>query len=267
MKNILKIKNMKRKFNISRARYVHSKWRKTKAVESFQSLRQYVPVTKRMTRETLQQMLQEYKMVYVKPNIGMFGRGVIRVEWAKDAETHPYSYQSGVRLRRFGTFDGMYASIRKLTNDRHYLAQKGIHLLKYKGNRFDLRVMVQQTPKHNWETTGIIGRVAHPSKIVTNFHSGGTLKPLEVLIAKYVPAKERKNYAKKLNVLGVQVAKAIHSRYKGVKEIGIDVALDKELHPWILEVNTCPDPYIFQRLKDKRIFAKMRRYERSYDRL
>ncbi|SDO81764.1 YheC/D like ATP-grasp [Paenibacillus sp. yr247] len=262
-----KKKTLKKPIKISYARYVTSKIAKTKALEASVKLREYVPITKQMNLESLKQMLSQYKMVYIKPNVGMFGNGVIRVEMAEDGARKLYSYQSGVRLRQFKTFQEMYASIHKLTKKRNYLVQKGIHLLKYKGNRFDLRVMVQQTPLRKWETTGVIGRVAHPSKVVTNFHNGGTLKPVDILLHKYLPANKQKAYVKKLYVLGIQVAKAINARYKGVKEIGVDVALDNELHPWILEVNTSPDPYIFRRLKDKRIFAKIRRYAKAYGRL
>ncbi|MNQ90144.1 Endospore coat-associated protein YheD [compost metagenome] len=237
------------------------------AVVSDESLRKYVPSTKRMTSITLQEMLDQYKMVYVKPNVGMFGNGVIRIELAGEEEEKPYSYQSGVTIKKFKTFAEMYVSLLKETKKRPYLVQRGIHLLTYKGNRFDLRVMVQQSPARRWETTGVIGRVAHPSKIVTNFHNGGTLKSVDTLLQKYLPPSERKMYVKQLHVMGVQIAKAINSRYRGVKEIGVDVALDKDLHPWVLEVNTSPDPYIFQRLSDKRIFAKIRRYARAYGRL
>ncbi|MDR6554173.1 YheC/YheD family protein [Paenibacillus qinlingensis] len=252
---------------LSRARYVSSKIGKTKAVESVESLRKYVPSTMRMTKTSLEHMLNKYKMVYIKPNIGMCGNGVIRIELAGDDADLAYSYQSGVTRKRFKSFDDMFTSLHKLTRKRHYLVQKGIHLLTHKGNRFDLRVMVQQTPARTWETTGVIGRVAHPTKIVTNFHNGGTLKSVDTLLMRYLAPTERNKYVKQLHVMGVMVAKAINARYRGVKEVGVDIAVDKELNPWILEVNTSPDPYIFRRLTDKRIYAKIRRYAKAYGRL
>lgn len=166
-------KILKKRTKVRYPRYVTSKIGKTKAVEATAALKVYVPTTKWMTAESLKQMLNQHKMVYIKPNVGMFGNGVIRVEFSDgEGEIMPYSYQLGVNLKRFKTFEDMYASIKKKTGKSPYLVQKGIHLLKYKGNRFDLRIMVQQTPLRDWETTGVIGRVAHPSKIVTNFHNG-----------------------------------------------------------------------------------------------
>lgn len=168
-----------------------------------------------MTGKSLEQMLNIHKMVYVKPDIGTFGNGVMRVEWQPGAE-QPYSYQSGEIKRRFKHFGKLYASIVQKTRNRPYLVQKGIHLLTYKGSRFDLRVMVQQSPQRKWEATGIIGRVAHPRKIVTNFHNGGTLKPAEALFAGYMNATEREQFIGRLRTLGLQAARAMHARYPGV---------------------------------------------------
>lgn len=247
-------------------RYILSKWAKTKAILASPKVREYVPLTLPMNKQSLQRMLHQNKMVYIKPTIGTFGNGVMRVEW-KEGETSPYIYQNDLKIRHFEQYSSLFQAISKDVRKRSYLVQRGIHLLRYGGNRFDLRVMVQQTPKRKWETTGIIGRVAHPKRIVTNFHNGGKLKAVETLLSAYLAKDEKQRYIRKLEQLGTSVAGALHQKYQGIKEIGVDVALDPSLKPWILEVNTSPDPYIFRHLKDKQIFNKIRRYNKSYNRL
>jgi hypothetical protein len=254
------------KAKINRPRYVLSKWRKTAIMLQNAKLRDYVPDTKKMTHSSLQSLLNRYKMVYIKPDCGTYGNGVMRVEMDSNG-TKPFHYQAGVLKRSFARFDDMYKSILKQTRKRFYLVQKGIHLTKYNKRQFDIRVMVQQSPRKNWEATGVIGRVAHPQKIVTNVHNGGTLMPIDSLLGSYVSGAAKERYIERLRKLGVSTALQLHGKLSGLKEIGLDVALDQKLHPWVLEVNTSPDPFIFRRLKDKRIFAKIRRYAKAYKRL
>jgi glutathione synthase/RimK-type ligase-like ATP-grasp enzyme len=245
-------------------RYVHDKIGKTKALLKNEGLKEYVPRTKKLTRESLRDMLHEYKMIYLKPNIGAFGNGVIRAEW-RENDSEPYRYHSGLIARSCESFEQLYKSLRKEMGGRRYLVQQGIHLLKHRGRRFDLRVMVQKNPRMQWETTGIIGRVAAAHKVVTNYHNGGRLVPVGTLLAPYVPRSEKGSYIGRLSVMGRRIAKQLQQVYPGIQEIGVDVALDKGLHPWVLEVNTAPDPYIFRKLKNKRIFAKVIRYRRWID--
>jgi glutathione synthase/RimK-type ligase-like ATP-grasp enzyme len=244
-------------------RYVVSKWKKTEALLENNELREKIPETARMTMNSLHAMLHEYQMVYIKPNIGTFGNGVMRVEWDSKATTAPYRYQLGVRAQSFLIFDDMYETIIKITKNRSYLVQKGIQLLKYQKRRFDLRVMIQKNLRNQWEATGWIGRVAHPKKIVTNYHSGGTLKSVETLLGAYLEETEKKQFIRKIKRLGTKVAQQIQQRFPGIKEIGVDLAIDNQYKPWILEVNTLPDPYIFRRLNNKAVFGKIIRYARA----
>jgi D-alanine-D-alanine ligase-like ATP-grasp enzyme len=52
----------------------------------------------------------------------------------------------------------------------------------------------------------------------------------------------------------------------GMKEIGVDVALDRELRPWILEVNTRPDHCPFAVLQDQTMIRRIVHYGKQYGR-
>lgn len=243
-------------------RYVRSKWIKTEVLLKNDELKAYIPTTLRMTSTNMQSMLQQYSMVYIKPDIGTFGNGVMRVELNQEYGSS-YQYQLGVRPRVFKSFESMYSDIIKLTRGRSYLVQKGIHLLKYRKRRFDIRIMVQKNLHNKWESTGWIGRLAHPHKIVTNYHSGGTPMAVELLLASHLKHSEIQPFIQRLQRIGVLTAKQLQRRFPGLKEIGVDVAIDYQFKPWILEVNTKPDPYIFKRLPNKMIYAKIIRYVRK----
>ncbi|SDJ67289.1 YheC/YheD family protein [Paenibacillus naphthalenovorans] len=248
-------------------RYIVSKWAKTKALLPNRSIAKHIPDTRVITRNSLQDMLYQYGMVYVKPDNGTYGNGVMRVERESGPGGIRYRYQAGTRVRTFNSYEAMYNSIKKLIGKRKYLIQKGIHLLKYNNRRFDLRVMVQQSPSKRWVTTGIIGRVAAKRKVVTNVHNGGTLLPFETLLKGHTGSARRRGLFQGLKRLGLSVAEQMKTRYAGIKELGLDVALDRKLYPWILEVNTAPDPFIFKKLKDKRIYRRIYHYSKAYGRL
>ncbi|MFB9278373.1 YheC/YheD family protein [Cohnella cellulosilytica] len=243
---------------------VRSKRAKTNALMADPELRDYIPATESFDRRTVERMLEQFGMIYVKPVNGTFGRGVIRIE--KPETSSAYRFQSGERRYEFPSFDGMYRRLLSVKKPRAYLSQQGIHLLKYQGRSFDLRVMVQINPQSVWETTGMIGRVAHPRKIVTNYHAGGTPAPVRTLMAEHLTSEQWPPFEDRLRKLGVSVAAALARRFPRLKEIGIDIAVDESLKPWILEVNTLPDPFLFRRLPDKSVFRKIYAYAVSYGR-
>lgn len=243
--------------------YVGSKWRKTAALLRSHTFQSIVPKTVQFNRAQLMRMLEQFRMVYVKPDSGKHGKGVMRIERTNGK----FSLKSGERQRVYSSYNSLFEALRKRNNGRRYLIQRGVHLLKYKGRRFDLRVMVQQTPLSAWETTGIIGRVAAPRKIVTNYHNGGKLMSVTRLLGSHMSKQAVNHKVHSLEEIGVRAAKAMHTKFPGVREIGVDVGMDRTLTPWILEVNTSPDPFIFRKLSDPSIFRKIRRYAKAYGRL
>jgi glutathione synthase/RimK-type ligase-like ATP-grasp enzyme len=244
-------------------RTLGSKWIKTKVLQKSKSLRSYVPETKLFSHSSLLTMLQKHKMVYVKPTNGSAGHGVIRAELKKQDGSILYQYQSGMKKRTFHTFNQFFISMNQTKLKRTYLIQQGIHLLQKDKRPFDVRIMVQRTSGSPWKVTGVIGRLAHPKKIVTNYHSQGKPLSLGLLLSPYLQGSKKQTYKATLQKLGVRIAKHYQKTYPGFREIGVDIGIGPNLHPWVLEVNTSPDPFIFNQLKNKKMFRTVLKYAKA----
>lgn len=247
-------------------RYVASKWKKTSALKENERIRPHLLPMEKMTPESLASMLREYRTVFVKPVSGMHGKGVMKVERTESGAKR-YRCQEGFIKRSFDSREELYRAIRKVAAGREYLVQKGIKLLTYQGRPFDTRVMIQHNPGGEWEVTGILCRVAEPGKIVTNVHNGGRLKTIETVMRAYQTPGETRRLIHKLESLGLAVARQLERHFPGIREIGLDVALDRSLMPWIIETNTSPASFIFKHHPDKSVYRRVRRYAMAYGKL
>jgi glutathione synthase/RimK-type ligase-like ATP-grasp enzyme len=256
----------KLKKNVKSGRYVGSKWNKTNVLLENKEMSKFVPTTQKLDPLVLKSMLNEYKMVYLKPINGTYGKGVIRAEKHGEGEPAAFHYQMGMRRRNFISFPALYGSIKENKMKRKYIVQQGIHLLTYNKRLFDLRIMVQKNLQGIWETTGIIGRVAQPNKIVTNYHNGGIPMAIQTIFKPYMTEEQFTEYHKILKKLGRDIAVVLSKRYPKLDMLGIDVGVDKSFYPWIIEVNTNPDVYIFKKLVDKETFRKVYAYAKRLNR-
>ncbi|MFF2889776.1 YheC/YheD family protein [Paenibacillus sp. NPDC057967] len=242
---------------------VSDKWAKTNIMLRDEGLRGYIPSTRKFSRLTLHNLLQAHQMVYVKPTYGSLGKGVMRVERLGSGE---YWYQLGGSHKTFHSFDGLYHSLKRDTLGKSYLVQRGVHLLKYEGRRFDLRVVVQRAPQGGWEMTGIVARIAHPEKIVTNGSQGGSILTAEQVLSAHMSPSQLDSLKKRLEDIGISTVKRLHRRYPRLNEIGLDIAIDNGFRPWILEVNTTPDHCPFAILPDQSMIRRIIHYGSQYGR-
>lgn len=242
---------------------ISSKWAKTRLLLRSNALKGYIPETVKWSRHDLKEMLNKHGMVYVKPNIGSCGIGVMRVKMKKKDEEESYKLHIRSQIRKYSTFEECYQAISQKVGSTDYLIQKGIRLHRHEGRKMDIRVMVQKNPQNKWETTGIIGRIGPRASAVTNISGGGAVVTLKRVL---VDNEDKEKEIQKLSTLGLRIAKHMNKFYPNLKEIGVDVAWDDDLKPWILEVNTSPDPRLFNRLKDRSVIKRIVAYAKGYGR-
>lgn len=243
---------------------IKSKWKKTKWLLSDRALRRYVPETKPFSRTSLNRMIRRYRMMYFKPTGGTGGNGIARIERASPRK---FRVRKGMRTVNLASVGSLYGRLKKIARRRSYLLQRGIYLKKSGGRPFDIRVTLQKARKGHWVPTVMFVKLGKPGKVVTNYHSGGKLALVGPTLRRAGFASSRiGRYKRQLKVLGMRTARCFNRRSSRFKELGLDVALDRDGRLWILEVNTRPGISALKSLRDKSLYKTMVRYARTYGR-
>lgn len=235
-----------------------NKMLKTTILTGNSFIRAHIPTTRLMTQASLLRMLNLYGMVYIKPKHGSLGRGVIRIS---KQGTH-YTSHAGFRKTTYTSFRALYAAILRRTKRESYIVQRGIRSLRYEGNVYDFRVVVQRSPRGNFEVTGIAARISQDGRVVSNGGGGGAVGGVSDLLTPH----QRRIAIPRITKLSLAVMRQVRKYWPSLNEIGLDIALDYDLKPWILEYNTRPDHRMFVLLDERQILARIVHYGARYGR-
>ncbi|MCY9514341.1 YheC/YheD family protein [Paenibacillus apiarius] len=201
----------------------------------------HLPYTMKLNKASLHSMLSLFPSVYVKPNRGAFGVGVMQVD-SKGSNNQPlFRVHKGTRQETFNSEKQLYSYVLANQVNKNYIVQQGINLLQWNRRPFDIRMMIKKQSEGTWKNEGFLGRVAQPDKIVTNIRSGGTPMPIEDLLAPYTSPFGIQYTKEALNRLGAHICKRLEKKYEGIQLLGIDIGMDQQVKPWIIEVNMRPE--------------------------
>ncbi|NBD27183.1 YheC/YheD family protein [Paenibacillus glycinis] len=242
---------------------VKSKWTKTKWLRADRALRRFVPETRRFSRSSLRAMTGRYRTVYFKPTDGTGGSGIARVVRLSPRR---FSVKKDMRTFQVSSAGSLYGRLKGIARGRSYLLQKGIALRTSGGRPFDVRMTMQRSGG-KWVPSALFVKLGKRNKVVTNYHQGGKLALIEPTLRRSGCSPVQINrYKRRLKTLGRQTARCFDRHSTRFKELGLDVALDRQGRLWILEVNTRPNFNALKSLGDKRLHRTVMRYGRQYGR-
>jgi glutathione synthase/RimK-type ligase-like ATP-grasp enzyme len=216
-------------------------------------LHQHLPETHWLTPSRTLRMMRTYSILFIKPNFGSGGTGIIRAKRTQNG----YEVRCG-KKHKYVDSNSLYKAIQSYRKPaQQYLIQSGLKLAQYKGSIFDVRIYMQK-PESNWIISGMVCRIAAPNQFVTNYQKGGHAEPLHNVLSTLL-ANNRSKVKDCLNrivKLSYIIAETINKRLS-VRELGIDLGIEKNGRLWIIEANSKPGHMLFTQLPDKSMLHRI----------
>jgi glutathione synthase/RimK-type ligase-like ATP-grasp enzyme len=203
-------------------------------------MRAMLPETHPFRRELLKEMASRYPVLYLKPNNGSLGNGIIRLSHSTDKWVCQSAGSGGTLTQTARTLAEMAGMLARRIGRQSYIIQQGLHLIQYDNRQVDFRVLVQKNRQGQWQITSSVGRIAGDQHIVSNLARGGTMrKAVDVLNdLKNLPSKPSMG---EIKMVALEIAKAFERLAEGhFAELGIDLAIDTQGKIWLIEINSKP---------------------------
>ncbi|AMA73319.1 YheC/YheD family protein [Aneurinibacillus thermoaerophilus] len=211
------------------------------------SIRPHLAHTISGTPKNLRHMMQRYDALFVKPNSGSIGAGIMQIVRKKNRFCLSYVMRKdGRKVWRHTFFSKKLPTvlIRRI-QARGFHIQEQLPLATFQGRPFDLRVSVQKDVSGDWQVTGMVGKVAPPGHFLSNVGQGGKVYRLPVLLSAY-PALDTQIIEQEVSEFALRVVRRLEEAIPGLADVGLDIGITKEGKPLFIECNGRDQRYAFR---------------------
>lgn len=215
---------------------ISSKMKKGKPLLDDPELSHHVPVTRWYHDDTLTKMLKTFSVLYIKPDKGSSGTGIIRIKRLNDSE-YLVSYNN--RAIKCSDKNIVSEVKKRMLYRKKYFIQQGIELATYHQKPFDLRIVLQK-PADEWLLTWMSAKVApKSSSIVTNVAKGARDANINKILRGADQPLNDSKILQQLSSVSYKIANKLGAHFP-VKMLGLDMGIDKKGKVWFIEANTNP---------------------------
>lgn len=222
------------------------KWDVYNALSKDSTLKKHVPFTQLISsKEQLEEQLNTFHSLYLKPNDGSKGNGIFVLSRHEDKTFHIKGH-SGMYGTSF--FHNIWErKVNPLLLDREYILQEKADILKHEERSFDYRVLAHRI-KDKWLVSGVGIRQSKPNGITTHVLKGGNLLTVgEITTEKDID---------KIHSLTLLCGDAIEKRFENkdnfeyIKEFSMDIGKTVDGEFYIFDINSKPmkfdEPEIYE---------------------
>ncbi|MBA4495252.1 YheC/YheD family protein [Paenactinomyces guangxiensis] len=203
-------------------------------------IRSMLPETVPFHVNRLKEMFQRYPVLYLKPNNGSLGSGIIRVIKGAGNWVYQSATPNGTLTRSTKTLAEMAKLLSRRIGRQTYLIQQGLNLVTFENRQVDFRVLAQKNEQGKWQVTSSVGRIANDQHIVSNLARGGTIRKAADVLADLRHVANKPTITE-LRRIALEISNAFERLAEGhFAELGIDLALDKNGKVWLIEINSKP---------------------------
>lgn len=224
-----------------------NKWETHNILSQNRELRKFLPETVRYeSAKQLILFLQKHPLVYLKPWHGSLSKNILRI--CKEDNKYKYVHRQGKR-----TVSGVWYDVCQLAEAvpdfigrRPYLMQQGLDLVTYFGRVFDIRVLVQKNLDGCWIVTATVARVGKAGSPFPNIAAGGSALTVEQVWQELFNRDWlTSSLREEIDRLAKLVAVTLDENLGNFGEMGLDIGLDHDGRPWLIEVNSKPSRKVF----------------------
>ncbi|RKL69125.1 hypothetical protein CR203_03560 [Salipaludibacillus neizhouensis] len=232
-----------------------NKWEMWQWLTSNDFLKNNLPHTKELkSLEEVNDMLDVYHSIYLKPKKGSNGKGIIQIE-KNDFLFHITNDKCistrGESLENHPLIKSVFE------RENQYIIQQGIPV-KHHSRHVDFRIYMQKDETMRWKCSGFIGRFAIPGSITTNLQNIDDILPgQEALRLIFELEKEEVRLVEQKIITICTEACQLLDQHGCYGDIAIDCIVDNDLHVWILEMNKRYGYRSFYFLEDRKLFSKI----------
>lgn len=220
-----------------------NKWRVYQMLITNSSLMPYLPETRILNQNNLQEMLTRHRTLFVKPANGSLGKGIIKIFDKGDGKIHYAVYINGKQHGSADDAANFLEKTRHFRQKRIYIVQQGIDLAKYKDAAFDIRIIYQKNGEGKWIISKKFIRVAAQGSSISNLSKGGHAEQSKLVLSQILKQNKRLIETKnnEMKNLCENVATTMEKVSKTtLGELGLDIGIDQQGRLWLIEVNSKP---------------------------